>query len=333
MSDPLDGWRRIAEIARFAPTPHNTQPFRLRPRGGERAEVVVVKPRLLPKEDHGNLYMTSAIGIFCDTLERAGAAIGLTVNTTLEPSVDPSRLHEADAPDVVAHAVVDGATDPRPEEADLIMRARRTSRLPYDDRPISALARAKISARVALHGHVLDIESGTNIVTPVMAWNAASIVDNLQIDDERREIEGWYRTGPTPEAGDGLWNGPFCQSIWEVKLAFAAPRLLTWPGVRGLAEARFIRSQRAAYVAFLRGPFRTARELFDSGRTLMDLWLAMAEDQVYMHPMGSLLTNPDYAARIAGLVGHDDVWLVFRLGHSAEPERAPRLSAEELLVS
>ncbi|HSY21380.1 MAG TPA: hypothetical protein VK841_04660 [Polyangiaceae bacterium] len=327
-----DSWRRLAGIARFAPTPHNTQPFRIRPRSETQADVVVLKPRLLPKEDHGNLYMTSAIGIFCETVDRAGAAIGLDVTTALEPTLEPARLHEDSAPDVVARIDVRGPIEPRPEDGRLIAHVRRTSRHPYDATPVAGETLARLAAGMSRYGQALDIESGAAPLAQIMDWNAASVIDNLQIDDERREIQGWYRTGPTPALGDGLWNGPFCQPAWEVKFAFAAPRLLAWPGVRTLAEARFKRSQRALHVAFLRGPFRTAAELFGAGRGLMDLWIAMAREGVFMHPMGSMLTNPDYAARVARLVGHDDVWLVVRLGHSAEPEAAPRLAAEEIVI-
>jgi hypothetical protein len=51
----MTDWERLAELARFAPTPHNTQPFRMRPRSRTAADLLVVRERLLPKEDHENL--------------------------------------------------------------------------------------------------------------------------------------------------------------------------------------------------------------------------------------------------------------------------------------
>ena len=55
-------WDGIGDVARLAPTPHNTQPFRIVPRGPRNADLVVVRDRLLPREDHGNLYMAAAFG-------------------------------------------------------------------------------------------------------------------------------------------------------------------------------------------------------------------------------------------------------------------------------
>jgi len=40
-------WTDIARVARLAPTPHNTQPFRLRPTGDDVAEILLVSERLL----------------------------------------------------------------------------------------------------------------------------------------------------------------------------------------------------------------------------------------------------------------------------------------------
>ena len=57
----------------------------------------------------------------------------------------------------------------------------------------------------------------------------------------------------------------------------------------------------------------------------MELWLEMANHDVYMQPMGSMLTNPRYAAEIARRFDVSDCWLVLRLGYSDEPPRAPRL--------
>jgi hypothetical protein len=50
----LKVWEDIGSLARLAPTPHNTQPFRIRPRG-ERAELLLLTERLLPREDHERL--------------------------------------------------------------------------------------------------------------------------------------------------------------------------------------------------------------------------------------------------------------------------------------
>jgi hypothetical protein len=49
-------WEQISSLARWAPTPHNTQPFRLIPRDDRTADIVILTERMLPREDHGNRY-------------------------------------------------------------------------------------------------------------------------------------------------------------------------------------------------------------------------------------------------------------------------------------
>src|SRR3954468_7636186 len=50
--DNFARWRDIGHLARLAPTPHNTQPFRLRPLDSGTAEIVALPERFLPEEDH-----------------------------------------------------------------------------------------------------------------------------------------------------------------------------------------------------------------------------------------------------------------------------------------
>lgn len=116
------------------------------------------------------------------------------------------------------------------------------------------------------------------------------------------------------------------QPAWELRAAFATPRLYALPGFRQFARRRYLRTQAGTRnVGLLCGPFAEWADLVHAGRMLMTFWLEMAAQEVYMQPMGSMLTNPKYAAAIASGFGVDDCWLVFRFGYSDEPPRAPRL--------
>jgi len=42
-------WETIASLARLAPTPHNTQPFRILPRDDTSADLVALTERFLPR--------------------------------------------------------------------------------------------------------------------------------------------------------------------------------------------------------------------------------------------------------------------------------------------
>jgi hypothetical protein len=322
---PADVWDQLSDLARRAPSPHNTQPFRLRPRSATEADLVVVSDRLLPVEDRGNRYVLSACGLFVDALERAGDAVGVAVDVELHTHVDPSAL-TIDTGTVPVGTVRVSPAGPADREAAAPLLLRRTSRLPYDGRPLSDERIEELHAVVASFGHRLHVDSTAGGVDWVLRQNACAIIDNLQIPGDRKEIWHWTRLGPTPEHGDGLWRVPLHQPAWELWLAFHFPWLLTLPGISHWAVRRYLATQTGTrHVALLSGPFGTWPELVTAGRALAALWTAMTVHGISLHPYGSTLTNPWHARRIAERFGVDDGWLLVRFGTSVVPPESPRL--------
>jgi hypothetical protein len=317
-------WDQIDSLARLAPTSHNTQPFRIRPLDEHHAEIVVLADRLLPREDHGNLYMASAFGILAETIRLAGLHNGLVVDVAPMDGVVPAALHER-LRTVVGRIEVTGQCTPCDQRA--LLEARRTSRLPYHGRVVPPDSVRALGVAAARHGQRFLAFDDEATVRWMMRRNVDAVIDNLQLDDERAEIRGWYRSGKTPAIGDGLWVEPMNQPSWELRAAFAAPHVFGLPGIRQVASAHYVHTQRGTrHVALICGAFRTWPELIAAGRMLLDLWLEMARHDVYMHPMGSMLTNPRYAEAVARRFGVDDCWLALRFGYSDPPPRAPRLS-------
>jgi len=319
-------WEEIGDLARLAPTPHNTQPFRIRPRADGGADLLLLCERLLPAEDPGNAYVTSAFGIFAMALERAGRSLGHEVVVTPIETLEAGALHRRSGTLVVGDAAL-APGHAAPAEGEL-MALRRTSRLPYRPTPIAPAILDYLVEVAADAGQELTVFSDPLHVRAVLRRNAEAIIDNLQDRDEREEIRGWHRLGTTPRFGDGLWQQPMNQPAWQLELAFGAPRVLTLPGLRELAIARYLHTMRGTqHVAVLEGPFATWHERLTAGAALYALWLAMAETDVYMHPFGSMLTNPVHAAWVAHELAAPRTWLILRLGHSDPPPRAPRLAS------
>jgi phenylacetate-CoA ligase len=75
-------WTDVSAILRYYPSPHNTQPYRLRPTSETEAEIVLLCDRLLPEEDHGNLYLMSTFGIFAAALRATGKSLGREIDVT-----------------------------------------------------------------------------------------------------------------------------------------------------------------------------------------------------------------------------------------------------------
>ena len=285
---------------------------------------MLLTERLLPREDHGNLYVAASFGTFAASLERAAAHFGHALRVRPVDHLEVTQL-EALGPEVVV-GTAELVSTITPEPAALELAARRTSRLPYHDRPIAKQALTAFTRVCDRYGHRFIHHDQPEIVQPLLRLNAEAIIDNLQLADEREEIRGWHRLGSTPEFGDGLWQEPMNQPAWELWSAFAMPSAFKLPGLRSFAVSRYLNTQRGTrHIALLCGRFQTWPELCHAGRLLLDLWLEMAKHDVYMQPMGSMLTNPHYIAEIAERFACEDCWLVVRLGYSDVPPRAPRL--------
>ncbi|MEO7102318.1 MAG: hypothetical protein ABI311_03195 [Gemmatimonadaceae bacterium] len=326
MKPTLEHWSRIADLARFAPTPHNTQPFRILARDANSADVILLRDRLLPREDHGNLYMASAFGVLAVAMRFAARQLGLELDVSPDVTIDPATLHTSGERVTIGTATITGSCAAAPSSD--LLTVRRTSRIPYNDLVVDSSAIHAFDKVVGDRGHRFLQYDDAAVVDRILRLNANAIVDNLHFDEEREEISSWYRTGTTPTFGDGLWEKPMNQPAWEIRTAFNFPHLFHLPLFRQFAVHRYLRTQRGTrHIGLLCGPFRRPGELFSAGETLMNLWLEMARVGVYMQPMGSMLTNPHYASKIARTFGADDCWLVFRFGYGGPPPQAPRLQS------
>jgi hypothetical protein len=324
--DAWTTWRDIADLARLAPTPHNTQPFRIRPLDPHTTEIVALSERLLPEEDHGNLYVASAFGILAATIELAAASLGVEVRVDPADDVDVAGLHRASAPTTLGTVRIVGEMDPCGDAN--ILGIRRTSRIPYDGRLVDADVWTSLRMVAESRGQRLLEFNDRKVVDATLRLNVDALVDNLGLTREREEIKRWYRTGPTPQFGDGLWERPLNQSGLEIRTAFGSPGLYHLPVIRQLATRRYLKTQRGTrHIVLLCGAFTTWPELVAAGRALFGVWVEMARHGVYIQPMGSMLTNPDHASRIAQRFSVTDCWLVMRAGYSDVPPRAPRLES------
>ena len=77
LSDDMDGWREILDDARWAPSPHNTQPWLVRLLSPEAAELYAPRERLLPVEDPA-----------LELLDQADRAPGLDAAERTESTVE-----------------------------------------------------------------------------------------------------------------------------------------------------------------------------------------------------------------------------------------------------
>jgi hypothetical protein len=121
----------IARHAHRAPSPHNTQPYRLKIINDREAEVIFLPRRGLYVADPLGRFTWLTAGVFVEICSIAAHALGFE----LDASFDYSPMYpngDVETPQIIARLHLMPADGPIADiDAKLILQ-RQTSRLPYD---------------------------------------------------------------------------------------------------------------------------------------------------------------------------------------------------------
>lgn len=326
-------WSELVEDARWSPSPHNVQGWLVRPVDEVRAELLAHPERLLPDTDVGGRFGTVGLGMLVESLAIAAAARGLT----LEVDLSGRRLADALESPFASLSLTSARSDE--SLAVELVRARRTSRLPYDGRPVDDSLLGELAHLAEAAGHRLRSSSDPPLVHDVLALNEDTLFFDMTDPAARNEVGGLLRFSDREARArrDGFSPAALGFPGWLLRLFFQSHRLLDAPVIRGAVRRLYRRTMRGTRtVAWLEGPFEETHDWFAAGRMLQRLWLTMTARGVVLHPFGSIVTNATANARATDLLELDPAggtfWLVMRLGHSEQPPRSYRLETERLLV-
>ena len=327
-NDAARRWQELLDDARWAPSPHNIQPWRLSRLSDESAAVMCPPDRLLPDTDPAALFTAVGLGCFVESLAVAAAGRGLALAATSTGAAPGGG--EA----VVSLHLTSGAADQLDPG---LLRLRRTSRLSYDGRPVPKSHLDELGEIAAGYGHEWHVTSDSQLVDWVLHLNRETLFLDMADPRARDEVGRWLRFSATEAARrrDGFSPAQLGFPGWLLRLFFTRHRLLELPVLRQAAHALYGRTMRGTRtVAWLRGPFATVEDGLLAGRLLMRLWLTMTRSGIVLHPFGSIITNATANARLQERItsGDGTLWLIMRLGYSKEPPRSLRLETNELFA-
>ncbi|MEQ4300074.1 nitroreductase [Plantactinospora sp. B6F1] len=308
-----------ASAAGYAPSVHNTQPWRWRVTA-DALDLYAVRDRQLRAADPEGRLLTVSCGAALHHAVVALAAQGWSVAVTHLP--DPAD------PDHLARVRPAGhiGVDPEAMRRFQSVRLRHTDRRPVSDTPASPEAIAAIRRAVTAEGirwHVLTPDQVLELAA------AASHADRVETEDEEQRTElTYWRGGDRPE-GTGIPD--------EVVPA-QAPQT-TVPGrdfVRAGTLAVGPGHDRAARYAILYGPGDQPADWLRAGMALSAGWLSATELGVTVLPFSSVIELPSTRQVLRAVVsnlGHP--YLVVRLGTAdpatAGPPHTPRLPAAQTI--
>ena len=327
------------EDARHYPSPHNSQPIKLRPLDERTAEIFYDLDLGLPAESFGIPFAHVCAGVFLEGLHAVAEGLGFVVTERLD-----LREMDFDSPDRL-HSL--GTVSLAPREATQAERARhslflarQTSRRPYDATLVREAVIESATAVAAAGGHTFRTTAERRAVRGLVHINQATLFSDLENDAVYDEIMTWLRfsRGEALAKGDGLSAEAMLMPGRVLRFAMAHRGLWRAPVIGALVRGIYLNTMRGVrQLGWLEGPFDGPGDYLEAGRTFMRVWLGLTANGVYLHPFGTVITNPGSHRAFVEAVGAEEgegrmAWMLFRFGHSKRPPVAHRRPAESMLI-
>lgn len=320
--------------AQGAPSAHNTQPWRFAPLGDGRVAVRWDPARSLPVSDPTRRDLFLGLGAAVESARLRAAAAGLSL--TFVPAA------EGEEGTIGLLAPGDGVI----EADDLVLArslaVRQTARTPHLARPVPPDILTAMQAEAARGGCGFHVVTAEEQIGRLAGLARRATADLFADDAVQTELWQWLRLDPADPAygRDGLTAD--CLNLHGATLA--AARLTMPPArMRRLAQLRLhhllaIDTQQvvrhSAALCLLTAPSTERAALVETGRVLLRLWLIAAGAGLTTHPVSALLDSAATVTPAVAVFGamREAPASLFRLGFTPPVPRAPRLSADELLV-
>ncbi len=328
-------WGEILEYGRYAPSPHNMQPWLFRVDSDDTVTLLYDPKRLLPGTNPAGSYMQVGFGILNETLSIAAAPLGLDVKATYHCAhLDPA----AEGPQVLATLKLVKRKKHEILSRQLIID-RRTSRLEYDGQPVKNELMQELAEIAQSYGHQFEYSHDPKEVKWTLRLNADAMFSDMSQPISRDEVASWMRFSvkDAKKRQDGLAAYTMNSSgflMWlfvRFNWFFRLP--IIYPIVRSVYEKTM---SGTATVAWLTGPFKTQQDWENAGKMMARMWLTMTKHGVYLHPFGSVITNPKahetMMEHFKDRKSAGDLWMLMRMGHSKTPPQAQRIPLSSMLV-
>ncbi|HEV7182857.1 MAG TPA: hypothetical protein VGN33_00045 [Leifsonia sp.] len=339
MGDPSSPWGSIVEDARHYPSPHNSQPIKVRPVDDTNAEIFYDLDLGLPAESFGIPFGHVCAGVFLEGLHTVAAGNGFDVSETLDHGemdfTSADRLHPLGTVSLSRRALTD---EDRRRHA-LFLR-RQTSRRPYDAVLVPDAVVESAAQVAAAGGHRFRTTADPAIVRDVVRINQSTLFSDLQNDAVYDEIMTWLRFSreDARERGDGLSAEAMLMPGGILRFAMGHRELWQTPVIGAAIRSIYLNTMRGVrQLGWLEGPFSGPADYVEAGRTFLQVWLQLTAAGVALHPFGTVITNPSSHSAFATAVDAEEsdgrmAWMLFRFGHSKRPPVAHRRPASAMLV-
>lgn len=329
-------WEALVEWARWAPSVHNLQPYRLKVVSEEKALLCYDPKFLLPVGDPKSEFSTAVMGVFVESLSIAAAPHGFKVE--MSDILQTISTEYVDVqPFAQLHLIPSFSKESLAPE---LMLKRRTSRTDYNGEPLSSGTVERCAAIVSNFGGKLFHTNDSEKVDMLVKINQATLFEDLSHGPMREELDGLFRYSKkeAEESRTGLWTR--CMGFPGKLVISVFRHHERWTkGTRKKMLSSYYGNtyKGTASIMWIQHPWSKPEDQVNFGRILCRIWLQLAKDDAYMHPFGSLITNPtafDSLSKSLELDENSDAPLAFicRAGYSKEPPRSYRINTTDILL-
>lgn len=328
-------WFPILDYARFCPSPHNIQPWKLKLTSALEAELHFDTNRLLPVADKNHRFMTIGMGLFIETMSIAAAGFGYELRSAYTGN---SLSHTAISTLFAKLSLV--KTNPAILFDKELIKRRRTSRLHYKPRKIDVSILEKLKAIANGFGHTANFSDDEQQVKSTIELNRDTLFHDLNDTGIREELKKWlrYSKEEAEQYKDGLWSHCMQFPGKLMRNFFNHPGFYNHGIVKKVLDRYYTKSMKGTqHIAWIQGPTESPEEQLSTGRMLLRFWLEMTRNNVCMHPFGSVITNTEAHPKLASILhlenGIGNAWLLMRIGYSDEAPASYRLTNNEILLN
>jgi hypothetical protein len=334
--DEIKTWIELIEYARWCPSPHNVQPWKMKIISKAEAHLYYDPLRIPIIVDGTSAFSTAGMGMFIECLNIAARPSGFKIiaEHEQEQHLDCSSkeikffaklylIESNELPDV---------------DRDLILK-RKTSRLHYDGRILHSGIINALSKIAATYGHNFIYSNDKELINYAIDLNNESVLIRSQEAAVREEMCKWIRTTDVEaaEKKDGWWYR--CTGISGKLLYnfFAHHERFESKWKRRSAKNILNKSMKGtSNLAWISGRFESRADWVNAGVMLQQLWLEMTKYNVYMNPFGPVITTPASNEKFRRKINYDEsngtLWFLIRLGYSNDPPRSFRLETKDILI-
>ena len=332
-------WIDFLETAVLTPSPHNVQPWRVKIINQCQAELYIDSSRTLPKEDLTGSFIILTMGMFIEALRVTAERVGFRLSYELfrEPDWYAPAILETKEHSLIPFAkmtIVEDESKSNKYDRDLFTK-RRTSRLNLLDKSVPDKAISKLNELAAEWNQHFSVLTDAENIERLINWNTEAVFEDLNSKGYHDEIVEWFRYSDKKSQKhlDGLDYRCMNTSPATLWMSAKMSWLMKIP-VSKQIMAKIYRAQigNIPTLGVISGGFWKPADAIEAGKFLMRFWLETAAENIYIHPFGNLVTNRKIAESIEKSLKISDIWLIFKIGYSAEPPKSYRLPVAQILI-